>query len=164
MRLRFVNLMVRKKPRTTCLPVIICSLLTISSAGLAYTAIGALTFLRRTPNTTLNTALLSPGSVEFESLVGWLVARQTSDLGGEEEEEEETSDGKLHTTGEVIPNLQATLEGLSLKDRLGSLPPVPPQSHGSIECAGFSGRCNKFADTCYSFWIMATLSVRFLSD
>ena len=29
--------------------------------------------------------------------------------------------------------------------------------------AGFNGRCNKVADTCYAFWVGASLAVRFSS-
>ena len=31
-----------------------------------------------------------------------------------------------------------------------------------IQWAGFNGRCNKVADTCYSFWVGGTLAVRTL--
>ena len=127
-----------------------------SHAGLAYTAIGALTFLQRTPNTVINPMILSPGTMEFESLAGWLVSRQTSDLGEEDDEEEEEEEEGEPTTKDMT----TSLETVSLTDKLDALPPISPQSCESIECAGFCGRCNKIADTCYSFWAMATLAVR----
>jgi len=39
-------------------------------------------------------------------------------------------------------------------------PTIPPSS---LLWAGFNGRCNKVADTCYSFWVGGTLSVTPLS-
>ena len=42
-------------------------------------------------------------------------------------------------------------------------PPLLPHSKGDLDelqHAGFSSRCNKVADTCYSFWIGGALSVR----
>lgn len=120
------------------------------TAGLTYSAIGALTFLVQTPNTHIKPMVLSPGSPKFESLVRWLVSRQTSELGDEESDEED----------EENRSQKVTLEGLSLDDRVFSLPQIPPKTRESIQWAGFNGRCNKFADTCYSFWTMATLAVR----
>lgn len=122
-------------------------------AGLTYTAIGALTFLSRTPGTNIKPAILSPGSVEFESLVRWLVSRQTSELGDEEYDERQSDSEKVQSP-------QITVEGLPLEDRLASLSAISPLTDESIQWAGFNGRCNKVADTCYSFWTAATLVVR----
>ena len=141
-----------------------------SHAGLAYTAIGALTFLRRTPNTLIDPTILAPGTLQFESLVGWLVSGQTSDLGEEDDEEEEENEEEEDDDdddedarggrGNIFHTEKGMMTTLSLNQKLDALPPIQPQSHESIGCAGFSGRTNKTADTCYSFWIMATLAVR----
>jgi geranylgeranyl transferase type-1 subunit beta len=34
------------------------------------------------------------------------------------------------------------------------------EDDGVIRWAGFSGRCNKIADTCYSWWVGGSLAVR----
>lgn len=109
-------------------------------AGLTYCAIGALEFLDR-----LSTApgkispLLSPETKEFEALVRWLVERQTSDV--------ETPDDD-HNANDI--NDIKTVE---------DLPPIEPPTEESLHWAGFNGRSNKIADTCYSFWNTATLAV-----
>ena len=93
-------------------------------------------------------ALLSPGSDAFESLTRWLVARQTSELGDEEDAlEEDDNNDNAH-----IP--------LSTVKADCVLPNLPTPSTESVAWAGFNGRCNKYADTCYSFWNGATLTVR----
>lgn len=35
-----------------------------------------------------------------------------------------------------------------------------PTSHFELQWVGFNGRCNKIADTCYSWWVGASLAVR----
>lgn len=89
--------------------------------------------------------LLSTGSNQFEALITWLASRQTAQL---EEPEEDEDDEQLETT-----------ETESLDDRVRGLPNVKPLEADTISCAGFNGRCNKYADTCYSFWNGATLVV-----
>jgi prenyltransferase beta subunit len=98
-------------------------------------------------------ALLSPGSREFEHLLTWLVSRQTSDLGEEESDEEDDgppdrSDGLQHGTS-----------NLSLDEKIALLPNLRPPTEESLHWAGFNGRCNKYADTCYSLWNAGTLVV-----
>lgn len=91
--------------------------------------------------------------MKFETLVGWLASRQTSDLGEGEDGEDE--DDSISQEG---PPTQASGSG-SLKDRASTLPCITPIAGDTIPCAGFNGRCNKVADTCYSFWNGATLLV-----
>ncbi|OJJ47458.1 hypothetical protein ASPZODRAFT_130926 [Penicilliopsis zonata CBS 506.65] len=123
-------------------------------SGLTYCGIGALTFLYRTHSDQSHPIpkLLSPGTPEFESLVRWLVSRQTSELGEEEsdddEEEDEDENDETHA-------LRLNIQGLTLDDKIFGLHALEPCR--SIQWAGFNGRCNKLADTCYSFWNMATL-------
>lgn len=98
--------------------------------------------------------LLTPGSGSFETLVGWLASRQTGNLG---EDEDETDD----TEGDGQDGQPQTDAGTgSLDDRVRALPSITPRAGDTIPCAGFNGRCNKVADTCYSFWNGATLLVR----
>lgn len=100
-------------------------------------------------------ALLSPKTGPFESLVRWLVTRQTCELGDDEEESDE-EDG--HGVDEIGP-LSATVEEPSLDTKVDQLPVVPPETEDSLRWAGFNGRCNKYADTCYSFWNTASLNM-----
>ena len=129
-------------------------LLTLSLAGLTYCAIGALTFLGRLSNNTKPVPLLTPGTEEFELLARWLVARQTSDLGEGDADEEQSN-----CTDKAQNDLPGAIQGLHIADRVDSLPSLEPPSDGTVQWAGFNGRCNKIADTCYSFWNTATLVV-----
>ncbi|KAJ5406923.1 hypothetical protein N7465_008207 [Penicillium sp. CMV-2018d] len=114
-----------------------------SHSGHTYCAVGSLDFLRRTSNDLKSLPLLSAGSDQFEALITWLASRQTARL---EEPEEDEGDEQLEST-----------ETGSLNDRVRGLPNVQPLEPDTISCAGFNGRCNKYADTCYSFWNGATL-------
>lgn len=86
-------------------------------------------------------------------MVGWLASRQTSDL-GEDDEDEDENDGN----GQIEPPGHDN-QSQSLEDRALALPCITPIAGDTISCAGFNGRCNKVADTCYSFWNGATLMV-----
>lgn len=99
-------------------------------------------------------ALLSPGSWEFEHLLRWLVSRQTSDLGEEEESDEEDD-----APSDQIDDLQHDIGSLRLEERSDLLPDLTPPTEESLRWAGFNGRCNKYADTCYSLWNTGTLVV-----
>lgn len=103
--------------------------------------------------------MLSPGSGKFEMLLSWLASRQTGELGEEEEEDDE--DDEDDETGTSVLDTQPTKDVTkSLEEKIIALPGLTALSTESIPCAGFNGRCNKFADTCYSFWNGATLMVR----
>lgn len=99
-------------------------------------------------------ALLSPGSREFKDLLKWLVSRQTSDLGEEEESDEEDDCPPDRSDG-----LQRDTNSLRLDEKIALLPNLPPPAEESLHWAGFNGRCNKYADTCYSLWNAGTLVV-----
>lgn len=131
-------------------------LLTIP-AGLTYCAIGALTFLNRF-SSDKQAPVVTPGSEEFESLVRWLVSRQTSDLGEDDEEQPNRSSDKTQE------NLSQAVEALRLNGKVDLLPPIEPPTEESLQWAGFNGRSNKAADTCYSFWNTATLAVSPLNN
>lgn len=125
----------------------------LPTAGLTYAGIGALTFLGRLSKGTKRGKLLAPGSTEFESLVKWLVSRQTSELG--EETEEDGDDN------EIDQSVYDAKE-ISLEDRILQLPETKQPEESALRWAGFNGRCNKTADTCYSFWNTGTLAVSVL--
>ncbi|KAJ5992932.1 Terpenoid cyclases/protein prenyltransferase alpha-alpha toroid [Penicillium sp. IBT 35674x] len=122
-------------------------------SGHTYCAVGSLDFLRRAGTDTQAVPMLSPGSEKFEMLLSWLASRQTGELGEEEEEDVEDDE-----TGISVPATQPTESVTrSLEEKIVALPGLTALSTESIPCAGFNGRCNKFADTCYSFWNGATL-------
>jgi len=95
----------------------------------------------------------------MDRLLHWLVSRQTSVL--QEDEEYEVSDGEtagtttsetpdpFHVEGVVIPPSEISRASTPSLDVLSE----------ELLWAGFNGRCNKTADTCYSFWNGGTLAV-----
>jgi geranylgeranyl transferase type-1 subunit beta len=133
-----------------CFPLLYgLALLTEYLGGHTYCAISSLDFLSRTAPDLKSVPLLLAGSDKFESLITWLASRQTARL-----EEDENEDGS---------NSEAP-EGGSLDERVHGLPDIESPEANTIQCAGFNGRCNKFADTCYSFWNGATLVVCYPAD
>lgn len=89
--------------------------------------------------------------------MGWLASRQTDDL-GEDDEEEDGDEESDERDAQHQP--QTGLRTGSVEDQILALPGMTPLAAATIPCAGFNGRCNKVADTCYSFWNGATLLVR----
>lgn len=84
----------------------------------------------------------------------WLVQRQTTTWNTEEDiEEEETPNDEVH-------QLQRDVASLSVSDRIDSLSDLTPPGADLLRYAGFNGRVNKVADTCYCFWVAGTLAVR----
>ncbi len=105
--------------------------------------------------------LISPGSEQFEFLVRWLVARQTAELGEEDEddEDEENPSNTENPSDSNIQDLSDAVHGLNLDQSIDTIPSILPPNEESLQWAGFNGRSNKYADTCYSFWNSATLEV-----
>ncbi|MCJ1373480.1 hypothetical protein MMC20_004708 [Loxospora ochrophaea] len=111
----------------------------------------------------------------LNDIVHWLVYRQTSTI--EEEDDEDDDNFSLHDTEDANQSASSShSNGAYLGDGVQILgPPVgtpEPQLHAlppsasplesspsDLNWAGFSGRCNKVADTCYSFWIGAALAM-----
>ncbi|KAL2795852.1 terpenoid cyclases/protein prenyltransferase alpha-alpha toroid [Aspergillus keveii] len=125
-------------------------------SGHTYCAIGALTFLDRLSSGSKRVPLISPDSEQYESLVRWLVSRQTTELGDEEDSDEDSDEGQGIDNAE---DLTEAVAGLRLDENISKLPPMPGPSAETLQWAGFNGRCNKYADTCYSFWNTATLDM-----
>ena len=84
----------------------------------------------------------------------WLVSRQTTELG---EEDEVSDDADISND---VQQLEDNVEAFHPADNISSLPDLSPHIEGSFLWAGFNGRCNKLADTCYSFWTAGSLAVR----
>ncbi|EEA22763.1 geranylgeranyl transferase type-1 subunit beta [Talaromyces marneffei ATCC 18224] len=125
-------------------------------AGLTYCAMGALTLLHRTGSID-QPEILSPQSERFQSLLGWLVSRQTTDL-EEEEEEDDEADAKENPAPTAQPTQNET-KAIDLSEQIEKLQDFMPLDEASLKCAGFNGRLNKLADTCYCFWVTGTLGI-----
>ncbi|GAD96369.1 geranylgeranyl transferase beta subunit, putative [Paecilomyces variotii No. 5] len=121
-------------------------------AGLTYCAIGALSFLDRLSPGIRKVKIFCPNTTEFESLVQWLVQRQTTTWNTEDVEEEETAKDE-------VQQLQRDVASLSVNDRIDSLSDLNPPEGDLLRYAGFNGRLNKVADTCYCFWVAGTLAM-----
>ncbi|RDW77101.1 hypothetical protein BP6252_05154 [Coleophoma cylindrospora] len=117
-------------------------------AGYTYCATAALALLDRLPNTQASSDVEKspPGLTNIPATIRWLVSRQVS-----YEEEEESDD-------EEDRELQSQREKL-----VGIYNEEPPSVAGlqidETQFVGFNGRCNKLVDTCYSFWVTASLDI-----
>ncbi|RDW57438.1 protein geranylgeranyltransferase type I subunit CDC43 [Aspergillus mulundensis] len=130
-------------------------------SGHTYCAVNTLTFLNRLSDGSERVPLVSPGSHQFECLVRWLVYRQTHELGdGEEEDDGGNADGQA----DDVQSLSRAVDELFLSKSISALSNISPLTEESLQWAGFNGRSNKYADTCYSFWNTATLDVRAPDD
>jgi geranylgeranyl transferase type-1 subunit beta len=110
-------------------------------AGYAYCAIASLSLLDRLPKPTSGTETsesekTSAGLTNLPETLRWLVLRQSAytDGDGEEEEEEQRDSEQTAPDHFFVPDADPTF-------------------------VGFNGRCNKRADTCYTFWVGASLNV-----
>lgn len=133
-------------------------------AGWTYCGVGALSLLDRLPsphkkgNDEGNHG--SPAdSLLLPQLLHWLTSRQTSVLqeDGEYEvsDEDATEESRL-SQAPSTSDLQAAVVPPSDISRSGT----PMEfTTDDLLWAGFNGRCNKVADTCYSFWAGGTLAM-----
>jgi geranylgeranyl transferase type-1 subunit beta len=102
-------------------------------------------------NTKSNPASASLTNVP--SIIRWLVSRQTI---YEEESEDEELDNELASQdqrNEMVGTYPDTSEPPPVIESLF-------QEDSSLQFVGFNGRCNKRLDTCYAFWVGASLDVR----
>ncbi|KAI5289660.1 hypothetical protein KEM54_003474 [Ascosphaera aggregata] len=149
-----------------------CQTLMSLLAGLTYCAIGALHFLNKlTPKPEGKSAVtdtfvtLPEDSQRFEHLIEWLGNRQTTVL----EESEDSRNGSESEEPATIAEertcdsrSQACAQSSNWDDRIRSLPYLSPSSKSDqedLKWAGFNGRQNKIADTCYCFWVTASLTM-----
>lgn len=139
------------------------------TAGFTYCAIAALSFLdclpasmpgrKRHPSASARiekTAI--SGLSSLPTTVHWLVSRQTTIL--EEEEYYNFEDFPKASASDHKPFSVVGAAPAMATNRS----PNTFESHSSqdLRWAGFNGRCNKSADTCYSFWVGGSLAVRLL--
>jgi geranylgeranyl transferase type-1 subunit beta len=94
-----------------------------------------------------------PGLADFPGMISWLVARQTEY--SDEDEYDEATDVKKHATlsREQYEILTKAYGNSAEAVDLAELTVL------QSDCVGFNGRCNKKADTCYAFWVGASLDV-----
>jgi geranylgeranyl transferase type-1 subunit beta len=78
---------------------------------------------------------LDTGIQDRRLLLHWLASRQTSFLAPDDDSSDDEDKGP---SDHALP-------------------------HGERQCAGFNGRPNKYADTCYCWWVGATIMVRIQS-
>ena len=139
----------------------------MSLAGLTYCALGTLSFLGLMPGDATNPGRSSTGpATRYDDLIRWLTYRQTTLLYEDDEEEETQKEQDDSQTADAVkphqnPRPEAD-ERLQVDETISSLPILPEASQLSREawdCAGFNGRVNKIADTCYCFWVTGSLAV-----
>lgn len=127
-----------------------------SHAGYAYCAIAALALLDRPvegatseseakeqntppPNYT-QSKLLQDGIADMPGFISFLVSRQFAYLEDQEKKAEE-DDEDPETANFQMANLSLS------------------EPHEDTKHIGFNGRCNKVADTCYTWWVLGSLSI-----
>ena len=97
------------------------------------------------------------GLTQLDRTIHWLVARQTAVLDEEDEfdtnADETDTPATCHDTHSFVKmrSYPSKTGEMSYQDR--------PTSHFELQWAGFNGRLNKIADSCYTWWTMGTLSV-----
>lgn len=128
---------------------------------MSYCAIATLSFLGYLPDpTSQNPKLASPGTQEFERLVRWLVGMQTTEIYDKDDSEEEGD--QLSARGRPTDAAHETSTSASENPTPSLLPEISALGTEDLQWAGFNGRCNKLADTCYCFWVTGTLEVTIL--
>lgn len=125
--------------------------------GFTYCAIGILSFLRRLPAAVDGRGPApAPGISgvdDLDQLLRWLVSRQTEVL--EEEDLPEVGTDDANMGAEVLEG-QTTLENSNTSAHETV---KEPEKLLGLQWAGFNGRCNKIADTCYCFWVLGAMSM-----
>ena len=153
------------------------------AAGFAYCGVGALSLLGKLPSTGRFTEVVSKSNdavdEEFvQEMLHWLVFRQTALMQEPEDQSECLISNELISppaSNGVPPSVcfhvQDAPFALSSGSKMKPLSPSPESVPnfppiGSLQISqedllfqGLNGRCNKVADTCYSFWAGGTLDV-----
>ncbi len=149
-------------------------LFTSFSAGLTYCAIGALAFLdNKSDGNPHELDVAHPWGISFDDCVHWMTNRQTTYLEEDENSSEEQSPhlpapeaiplpssplGSPHATqfpanAHAVPRLSSSARSQTAGRKTLHF------SQDDLASAGFNGRLNKVADTCYCFWNTGALSV-----
>ncbi|KAL8856997.1 MAG: hypothetical protein Q9178_006402 [Gyalolechia marmorata] len=131
-------------------------------AGWTYCALGALSLLGRlrAPVKSNGAAQVWPSDDSVKQMLRWLVSLQTSLL----QEEDLPVPGTTEAMAQVKLDSgaqQTSLEAaqvISPEDPLADGVGVEPLQD-ELQWAGLTGRCNKVADTCYTFWAGGSLTM-----
>ncbi len=132
-----------------------------SVAGLTYAGVSALSLLGKLPRKGITATEGKTMSSDFiNDLTRWLISRQTLMLqeDGEFNVAHETPPDaspivfpyKIHVMG-AYPAEDEAVAGLEH-------PPIDVSAE-EMRWVGVNGRCNKVADTCYTFWVGGSLAV-----
>jgi len=127
-------------------------------AGYTFCSLGALTFIGRLDTDSLSVNDPSRAPSKPQNVLAWLVSRQTELI---------DPDGILDTEFSNSANEPPVKIGESAKEAIMHEPPIhqsPDKSTASFVDldtghAGMNGRVNKVADTCYAFWVTASLQI-----
>lgn len=139
-----------------------------AQAGWTYCALSAISLLGKFPSGSPSMQLVDswPWAHSYERLLGYLVSRQTSLLREEDNEEDDSGptdvDPKMsfgvskghHSDGIEIEIASCVPPEYFLPDEVDIEP-----SDSELQFAGLTGRCNKPADTCYTFWAGGSLAI-----
>ena len=130
------------------------------AAGYTYNGVGALKLLGKLPRGPIDSSGDGKISADFvENVTRWLVSRQTLML-HEGDEFTVADEEPPALTPKVFPptfHVQGAFP-VSVADSSITNASVEVSPH-DLQWAGFNGRCNKVADTCYAFWVGGTLGV-----
>lgn len=165
-----MNRIVRRAP----IVEMVGHLFTSFSAGLTYCAIGALAFLNCVTGESVDWSnIASSSGISLSSCARWIISRQTTYLEEQEIEADEQPSqpqpgavplpssplGSPHAT--QFPSTDLSSSNSSRVERTQSAKAqVINIFKVDLRCAGFNGRINKIADTCYCFWNTGALAVR----
>lgn len=95
--------------------------------------------------------------LRLEDTVRWLLYRQTSIT---QDDEEYSISGNDSPTDVRLPEVLPAHHIGIVPTSVAHAPPLPLRySDEELQWAGMNGRCNKPADTCYSFWAGGALAV-----
>ncbi|TQS35698.1 hypothetical protein Golomagni_03872 [Golovinomyces magnicellulatus] len=114
-------------------------------AGYTYCAIASLSFLNRLPSLTENPANRMSGILNVSDTLRWLVSRQVACQIFHKEEEEDDKDEETVCESSRLSQDQVNLD-YEINQKVDDF-------------IGFNGRCNKRVDTCYTFWVTASLKL-----
>ncbi|PMD39765.1 terpenoid cyclases/Protein prenyltransferase [Hyaloscypha variabilis F] len=112
-------------------------------AGYSCCAISALSIINRLPHSPSLSGTEPQGLTNIPETIRWLVSRQVGYTVEKGEDEEETKTP-------APPVLQGVYE---------NQPSAPTPSLQDEDSVGFNGRCNKKVDTCYAYWVTASLDI-----
>jgi len=107
--------------------------------------------LGRIPNDPESDSVAHSSKLSIDDCTRWLLQRQTTYM--EDDSDEDESDNAV-----VDSSSRTSPENIKLRAE-ESLPKLDSLSLAETMTAGFNGRPNKIADTCYSWWNTGALSV-----